>query len=156
MSVEGLIEIEQGRHTVLEGLTYRPVEFELKIISKAPVPLTVERFSISIKYEGVPIQVIQWQKGDKLASNGLEPTVHDLEALETGRLFIKFNPVLSPVGLPPKANRWAIEGAIYLSDPNNEPTVKRFELWHVQVSDESAWKYHRQQYQEYIERTLEG
>jgi len=154
--VEGLVEIEQGRHTVLEGLTYRPVEFDLRIISKAQVPLTVKRFDVCIKYDGLPIQVMHWQKGDGFASNGLAPTVHDLEPLDTVSLLVKFNPVLSPVGLPPKANRWAIEGAIYLSDPNNEPTVKRFELWHVQVSDESAWKYHRQQYQEYIERTLEG
>ncbi len=154
MTVEGLLEIVQGNHSVLEGLTFRPIEFALKIVSKAQVPLTLEGFNVCIKYDGLPVQVIQWRRGDEFASNGLEPVAHDLEPLDTVHLGLRYNPVISRVGLPPKPDRWAMDGYIRLSEQNGQLTTKHFELWGIALKD-SNWEYHCREFDRIVKAALE-
>lgn len=90
------IKIEEGMEgSVYEGYSYKPLAFHVKLDSKAFDDVRIESVDCVFLYEDVPLQRMQWNKGDKWASNCTEPHVPDkLAAFGSQTLTLLLNSVI--------------------------------------------------------------
>ncbi len=136
------IEIEKGvEGNVYEGYAYKPLAFNLKLDSKAFDDVSIESIDCIFFYNNVPLQRMQWNKGDKWASNCTEPQVPDkLLSLDWCPLTVFLNPVpfFSLWAELEEIDRKRLLHSHEFADPSVRPEVLSFpearDNWGIRIS----------------------
>lgn len=95
-----------------ESIKYLQIVFPLHVESKSTIDLSIKAIKCVFTYNGLVMQSLDWEHGDKYADNGTEIVTADIIPKGNCDVMCRFNPFPYMPLLPESNERWGVEGAI--------------------------------------------